>query len=277
MAKLTEYSESTRFDANDILIKDGTRGTKKIKVENAAVEFAGLVSAKQHRNIWRGKNLGTSVSSEQKAAIKNGSFDDLYIGDYWVINGITWRIADMDYFFHCGDTDFTQHHLVIVPDTNLVSGEEAKMNDSNTTEGGYVLSKMYTDVMPTVKEKVTAAFQDMVLKHREYLVNAVTDGHPSAGGWFDSTVELMNEIMVYGCPIYTPKNDGKTIPTLYTVANSQFSMFRLNPEIIKRRINYWLRDVVSATDFAGVGDIGIAYYTDASSTFLGVRPEFIIG
>ena len=277
MAKLTEYSESTRFDANDILIKDGTGGTKKIKVENAAVEFAGLVSAKQHRNIWRGKNLGTSVSSEQKAAIKNGSFDDLYIGDYWVINGITWRIADMDYFLHCGDTDFTQHHLVIVPDTNLVSGEEAKMNDSNTTEGGYVLSKMYTDVMPTVKEKVTAAFQDMVLKHRECLVNAVTDGHPSAASWFDSTVELMNEIMVYGCPIYTPKNDGKTIPLLYTVANSQFSMFRLNPEMIKRRINYWLRDVVSATGFANVDINGDALCSGASSPALGVRPEFIIG
>lgn len=277
MSKLTEYPAADRFDANDILIKDGTRGTKKIKVENAAVEFAGLVSAKQHRNIWRGKNLGASVSSEQKAAIKNGSFDDLYIGDYWVINSVTWRIADMDYFLHCGSTGFTQHHLVIVPDTNLVSGEEAKMNDSNTTEGGYVLSKMYTDVMPTVKEKVTAAFQDMVLKHIEYLVNAVTDGHPSAGGWFDSTVELMNEIMVYGCPIYTPKNDGKTIPALYTVANSQFSMFRLNPEMIKRGFNYWLRDVASATAFANVSSNGRATYTYASVTGFGVRPEFIIG
>lgn len=278
MSKLTEYPAVTRFDANDILIKDGTGGTKKIKASDAAVEFAGSVSNINHRNIWRGKNLGSSVTEAQKTAIRNGTFDDLFIGDYWLINSVVWRIADMDYFMYCGDNSFTKHHLVIVPDSALVSGEEAKMNDSNTTEGGYALSKMYTETLQgTVKEKVVAAFSDMVLTHRDYFVNAVTDGHPSAGGWFDSTVDLMNEIMVYGCPVFTPSNDGKTVPSLHTTGNSQLSLFRLNPGMIKRRISYWLRDVVSASSFAYVYGDGRACWTGASYASLGVRPEFVIG
>lgn len=104
MAKLTTYQADTRFASGDILIKDGTNGTRKISASDAAVEFAGLVSAVNHRNIYRGKSLGTSVTAAQKAAIANGTFDDLFIGDYWTIGSIKYRIADMDYWLNCGDS-----------------------------------------------------------------------------------------------------------------------------------------------------------------------------
>lgn len=273
MSKITDYSAASRFDSADVLLKDGTNGTKKILASDAAVEFAGMVSAVNHRNVYRGKNLGTSVTSAQKAAIQAGTFDDLFIGDYWVINGVTWVIADMDYFYNCGDTAFTKHHLVIVPNGPLY---KAQMNESNVTTGGYVGSKMYTENLNSAKATISAAFGDMVLSHREYLTNAVTDGHPSAGGWFDSTVELMNEIMVYGTHVYAPANNGVTIPTRYTVAKQQLALFALNPRAINNRQDIWLRDVVSAAGFALVGSDGLASCTSASNS-RGVRPEFCIG
>lgn len=273
MSKITDYSAASRFDNADVLLKDGTNGTKKILATDAASEFAGMVSAVNHRNVYRGKNLGTSVSSAQKAAIQSGSFDDLFIGDYWVINGVTWVIADMDYFYNCGDDAFTKHHLVIVPNGKLY---DAKMNDSNVTTGGYVGSKMYTEGLDSAKATIAAAFGDMVLSHREYLTNAVTDGHPSAGGWFDSTVDLMNEVMVYGTHMLAPANNGVTIPTRYTVAKQQLALFALNPKAINNRQYIWLRDVVSATNFAGVGSYG--YADDGRASYSGgVRPEFCIG
>lgn len=55
MAKLTEYPAATQFDSGDILIKDGTNGTKKITAENAA---ADLVS----------KAVDTTLSQAGKAA-----------------------------------------------------------------------------------------------------------------------------------------------------------------------------------------------------------------
>lgn len=89
MAKLTTYPQATRFDNNDILIKDGANGTKKILAKDAIIDLLGMVSPEMHRNIYRGKNLGSSVTSAQKTAINNGSFDDLFIGDYWTSGGAT--------------------------------------------------------------------------------------------------------------------------------------------------------------------------------------------
>lgn len=273
MSKLIDYPAATRFDSGDILIKDGTNGTKKITAKNAAIDLAGMVSAKQHRMIWGGRNLGTSVSAEQKAAIRNRTFDNLYIGDYWVINGITWRIWDICYFTNIGDNEFTKPHLVIVPDSALYSHA---MNDTNTTEGGYVGSKMYKEGLEQAKTTIKAAFGDMLLTHRDYLTNAVTDGHASAGAWFDSQVELMNEIMVYGTHVYAPANDGVTLPNKYTTGHQQFAAAMLNPSIVNLRYWYWLRDVVSSANFASVYGVGSARYSHASDS-CGVRPYFLIG
>jgi hypothetical protein len=150
------------------------------------------------------------------------------------------------------------------------------MNETNTTEGGYVGSKMYTENLENAKTAFTNAFGDMILTHKEYLVNAVSSGRASAGAWFESTVELMNEIMVYGCPIYTPMSNGSSIPTLYTVNKEQLALFQLDPTKINIRATYWLRDVVSSTDFAIVVISGGATSYGASSS-RGVRPYAPIG
>lgn len=273
MAKMTEYTAATRFDSGDILIKDGNNGTKKITVANAASEFAGLVSAINHRNVYREKNLGTSITAAQKTAISNGTFDDLFIGDYWTINGTRYDIADMDYWYNCGDTAFTKHHLVMIPHAALYN---AKMNETNTTEGGYVGSEMYTTNLDQAKTKIGNDFGTMLLTHREYLTNAVTDGHPSAGAWFDSNVELMNEIMVYGCHVHAPAGNGVVVPARYTIGKQQLAIFALNPRAINNRGTIWLRDAVSAANFAGVTTSGNATDYGASNS-LGVRPVFPIG
>lgn len=273
MAKITDYTAATRFNSGDVLIKDGTAGTKKITAENAAIEFAGLISSTNHRNVYRGKSLGTSITSEQLAAIKAGTFDNLFIGDYWTINGHAYEIADMDYWYNTGDTNFVSHHLVMIPRSSLYN---AQMNESNTTEGGYVGSLMYTENLETAKTQILADFGDNLLTHREYLINAVTDGYPSAGAWYDSSVELMNEIMVYGSLIRSARNSGTSVPNTYTCDKQQLAIFALAPKRLNIRVTQWLRDVVSATSFAIVGACGDAGYGSASYSS-GVRPVFPIG
>lgn len=115
-----------------------------------------------------------------------------------------------------------------------------------------------------------------MLTHRVYLTNAVTNGKPSGGAWFDSDVELMNENMVYGSHIFAPGCDGSTIPTNYTVEKSQLPLFQLAPHLISNRQWFWLRDVVSSAYFASVGDYGYAICNCASDGG-GVRPAFVIG
>ena len=272
MPKIVDYPAADRIAKDDVFLLDGERGTRKVLASRAAVELAGLISPINHCNVFRGKNLGGGVSSAQKAAIKDGSFDNLYIGDYWFNNGVNWRIGDMDYFLRCGDTDFTRHHLVIVPDTPLYSG---KMNETHTTEGGYVGSLMYKSGLDQAKTAIAAAFGDLVTTHRDILCNAVSNGRQSGGGWFDSTVELMCERMVYGNSVFQPGCDGSFIPYNYTTGKSQFALFRMAPQYISNRQWYWLRDVVSAANFARVHGNGDADCNLAGVVY-GVRPYFVI-
>lgn len=243
-----------------------------IKMGQAAAA-AGANNAGAHNSIYRGKSLGNSVTAAQYAAIAAGTFEDFYIGDYWTIGGVVYRIAALDYYLRCGDQDFTAHHAVIVPDSNLYNHV---MNDTNTTEGGYVGSKMYTEGLTQAKTIIKAAFNGHVLKHRVYLTNAVTNGKPSAGAWCDSEVELMNEQMVYGGAIFMPGCDGTTIPTNYRVEKSQLPLFTHRPDLISNRLTFWMRDVVTASFCAYVDGTGGAGCGSASYS-RGVRPAFCIG
>lgn len=280
--KVTELSAiATPASGNLIPIHDGT-GLRAITFANLQSKVNEPVNTKvapllfnnagAHNAIYRGKNLGTSVTAAQYAAISAGTFEDLYIGDYWVINGVNWRIAAFDYYLNCGDTSCTKHHVVIVPDTCLYNHV---MNDTNITTGGYVGSKMYTEGLEQAKTTIKAAFSGHVLSHRVYLTNAVTDGHPSAGAWCDSEVDLMNEQMVYGGAIFMPIANGSTVYMNYRVEKSQLPLFAHEPSRICNRATWWLRDVVTASAFAYVTSNGYANYSYASNS-LGVRPAFCI-
>lgn len=262
-----------------MLIHDGN-GVKVITVENlhkglqADIDSVRNVladGAAAHNCIYRGKNLGTSVTAEQYAAISSGKFTDLYIGDYWVINGVTYRIAAFDYYYNCGDASFTKHHVVIVPDTSLY---KAQMNTSNVTTGGYTGSAMYKSNLAQAKTTIKEAFGSThVLTKRELLTNAVNGNTPSGWAWFDSDVELMNEVQAYGSVAWGA-HDGNG----YNVASGdgQFPLFMFDRTKLHNREDYWLRDVASATRFSRVGDAGDADANAASSS-LGVRPAFCIG
>ena len=271
--KITEFSQITDLASDSVLLVDGSTGTKKILTKDAIEQMLSQMSPQTHRMMFRGKNLGGSLTDAQKTAIANGTFEDIFLGDYWTIGGVTYRVADFDYFYRVGDTDFTKHNLVLVPDASMYSHV---MNDTNTTEGGYTGSKMYTEGLNQAKETITAAFGSAVLTHKDYLTNAVSNGRPSGGAWFESTVELLNENMLYGTNIFTPHSDGSSVPALYTTGKGQLALFQAVPHYTHNRQWFWLRDVVSSTLFARCYIYGGADSGGASGS-PGVRPYFIIG
>jgi hypothetical protein len=290
--KVTELTAfTTPTDSCLIPIHDGT-GLKKITfanfrakaVEGTEAKIAPLLfnNAGAHNAIYRGKSLGSTVTTAQYAVIKAGTFDDLYIGDYWTIGGVNYRIAAFDYYLNSSDTNCTTHHVVIVPDTCLYNAQMHNTSSggwesgaANTTAGGYVGSDMYKSNLEQAKTTIKSAFSGHVLKHRIYLTNAVANGRASGGAWCDSEVDLMCEQMVYGSGIFSPVSDGSNVPANYRVEKSQLPLFQHEPSRICNRNNWWLRDVITASLFANVGDYGYAYYGYASYSF-GVRPAFCI-
>lgn len=289
VTELTAFTAPT--DSCLIPIHDGT-GLKKITfanfrakaVEGTEAKIAPLLfnNAGAHNAIYRGKSLGSTVTTAQYAAIKAGTFDDLYIGDYWTIGGVNYRIAAFDYYLNSGDTSCTTHHVVIVPDTCLYNAQMHNTSSggyeggaANTTTGGYVGSDMYKSNLEQAKTTIKSAFSGHVLKHRIYLTNAVANGRASGGAWCDSEVDLMCEQMVYGSGIFSPVSDGSNVPANYRVEKSQLPLFQHEPSRICNRNNWWLRDVITASYFAYVNGSGLATCSHASFS-LGVRPAFCI-
>lgn len=272
---LSELTQINELVSGNKLLVGTTDGNKAIAAEDALFAMLdGFAPVELRRVLFRGKNLGTALTAVQKAAIKDGSFKGMFLGDYWSIGGRIWRIVDMDYWYNCGDTAFTSHHLVIMPDEALYN---AQMNTTNVTTGGYVGSAMYKSNLANAKTIVNAAFQGSVLTHREYLCNAVANGRPSGGAWFDSSIELPNEPMMYGHPHFSPTSDGSTVPSIYTISKTQLALFMVCPRfIVNRSYNQWLRDVVSSAYFALVSYDGVTDDFNASGS-AGVRPVFPVG
>lgn len=270
---VSQLTQVSAVSASDRILLASGDGNKGITVNDA---FWGIldavVSVEQRRNIFRGKNLGTALTTAQKAAIKDGTFKGFFIGDYWNIGDRIWRIVDINYWLNSGDTSCTTPHLVIMPDQQLYT---AKMNETNITTGGYVGSQMYTANLANAKTLVNSAFGSAnILNHREYLTNAVTNGYPSAGAWYDSTVELPNEIMMYGSLVFTPAGDGSVIVNRYTIDKTQLALMKMYPRFINPHRQWcWLRDVVSSAAFAFVHLNGHAHDSTASYSY-GVRPVF---
>ncbi len=232
--------------------------------------------------IFGGRNLGTSYTAAQKASIANGTFDGMFLGDYWSINSVTWRIAGFNYYINKGDAACSTNHLLIFPDENLLSADGSTthyMNDTNTTEGGYKATKLRSTYLSQCLSKVQAAFgSGNILSHKELISNAISSGEASGWEWVSTQIEIPSEVQIYGSSIWgsstiTTGGTGCNIGTAYPM----FPLFAVAPQYaINRSQSYWLRDVVSASYFAYVDYLGTAHVTVASHAWLGVRPFFLL-
>lgn len=244
---------------------------------NSLKQIVVASNAGAHNAIYRGKDITSKfydgTLSQQIAA---GTFDDIFIGDYIIgqTSGRKYLVADINYRLHCGDTECTKPHVLMIPEKIMGT---AQMNDSHVTTGGYVGSKMHTTNLVQFKNVIQNDFgSGHILNHRVVLTNAVTDGKSSGWAWYDSTIELMNESMVYGHNAWGSHHGYET-----GADKSQLSLFKHRPDLIVAlndagsRYWYWLRDVVSSSVFAYVHGSGNAG-THGAGNSGGVRPAFLI-
>ena len=236
-----------------------------------------------HNAMWGGRDITAAFDAGTVSVnIANGTFKDIFPGDYITkqvtISGtaytVNWVVADCDYRLGQGDTETTAHHVVIVPETPIFN---SKMNSDNTTENSYNGSYMHKTVIPTVATGLKNAFGDHIITFRDRIPTFCTNvasrhylgwtgGSAPYGDWVTETCNLMNELMVYGCQVYG--QSGVDV----TFGFRQLSAFRLSTKLINpNRTNWWLRDVVSSANFAGVYGYGGAGAYGVSSS-LGVRP-----
>ena len=272
-----------------IITLDGLR-TFKNKLDSVVIKrtIYDLIpdGAEAHNAMWGGRDITAAFNNGTVSKhIADGTFRDIFPGDYIkksvTISGTTytvnWAIADCDYWINKGnDPVIRVHHVAIVPQHLIF---EARMNPTNTTEGGYAGSDMYKKIIPECATGIVNAFgSDHILTFQDAITKSVDTSHVSSGmpqymgtpGWWGMWVSvqcnLMSEKMVYGAPIYAAGAMDNT------TATRQMSAFRLSESLINYNSqHWWLRDVVSSEGFAVVHGSGTAYVYDAGRS-LGVRP-----
>lgn len=251
-----QIAQSVRDDAD----AGKFAATAEMVGQAVSVYIQAALSPEMHRNIFRGKHLGESITEEQLEVIRDGSFADLYVGDYWEINGVKYRIPDINYWKNVGypESEKVQKpHILIVPDTILGSGQ---MNTGNSTSGGYRSSAMKSTKLNQIADALPDTFKDMLISHRIF----------SDGSWIATSVDLMNEVMVHGTYICADNNNKQTSDA------QQLVLFRLAPELKAIGVNYWLRNAAGSQTYTLISQYGDASSDMATSTY-GIRPVFAIG
>lgn len=283
----------------------GTEETKAITPSTLSDVFKQLLiplkypSAASHNALYRGKDLTSYFNSgAMSTAIANGTFDDIFPGDYIIksvtvdgkaYSNIKWIVGDLDYFLHRGATETAEHHLILFPENNIGT---AQMNSTNTTANGYQGSDMWKNVIPKYTTGIVSAFgSDHVLEHDELLTNAMNANAASAAGagwtgsaywnwtgsygktdgsypWVKVKVNIFNQAMMFGNHPFASSGQEEGN------CNKQLAAFRYGQNFT-RAYWCWLRDVAGAGTFASASDGGIAGGNYASNVG-GVRPYFLL-
>lgn len=264
-------------------------------------------SAASHNAIFRGEDLTSKYTVDQICErISSGTFEDLYIGDYFDITftnpsgseeQMRCILAAFDYYYHpYGYSGTNQHHALIVP-KNCVSGYYAINTDYENypSEKGFTKSTMFTTTLPSFVTPLQTALNNHIIQHKNYFVSALNaDGASAAGAgmtgyassWSNTAtyLSLLSEVQVYGTQVWSssPYNVGCDTGQLPLFAFDKTAKLAGTGGGVQDKgaedwYNYWwLRDLVSARYFAHVGSLGVATYTVALLGY-GLRPLFLIG
>lgn len=251
----------------------------KLSNKKGAVEK----NAGAHNSLFRGRDITElyydGTLSEQ---IANGTFDDIFVGDYIIgkTSKTKYLVADINYYLNCGNDNLilTDNHLVMIPEKIM---GKSKMNDSRTTSGGYIGSKMYTTYLQHYKDIIISDFGENIITHMQEFSNAVSSSYESGGAVVESNINLMSEIAVYGANCFKSILHGTNIPYIQGYDKTQYAIFRLRPDLVLpldsngERATMLLRDIANANAFCGLSYWGRSFYLNAEGSN-GVRPYFLI-
>ena len=285
--RIQDFNENWKPDTNnDFLMTFNDGSESKTRLRDA---FYSLVpdGAPTHNNVFRGQNLG-ALNATHIANIQNGTFHDMFVGDYFSINGSNYVIAGINYKHLHGDITSLGNHLLLMPDrfSKLEDGTVLRpdgktthyMNGTDTTAGGFAGTKLYTTIMPSIQKRLEADFGNNLLSFREVVSTHVDDsGAPDQAEWRDAKLAIPNEVMVYGSILNGNNKNG----SWYNIGddNVQLPLFRLSPDELINHKDWacWLRDICSASEFANTSNYGDASKGLASYNGAGVRAFFLIG
>lgn len=244
------------------------------------------------RIIIRNKNIGSTFTTEQINEISIGRFRDMFVGDYWEINNIRWRIVDIDYWYGTGPTvnnACLTHHLVIMPDCILFENPDSPSGTSNPSiVGGYYGSRIRTVVQGSIKNQIIQSIpENMILTRTGLCTNSVTEaGVPAGCIETQLSIEVPNAESIFGYDTLIAHTNFKDVSNYADGDSVQFSLFSNAPKNIItshygddgtygfQMANYWLRNMAAkVTSYVTYGNIPYHVF-DTNTSGAAFRPVF---
>lgn len=242
--KITEYPSVSELTDDNVFLLDGVgSGTKIIKKSDLIYALYDSVPD-MHKQIIRGKSLGSTFTSAQKEAISDGSFHDLWLGDYWTISGNTYRIVDFDYYYGTLANMVATHHVVVMPDdavtsstTTFASSKSKFVYSSSTLRNSTAMNNSRSTIQNAFGVGTILTFKDNCI----FAVRTSGTGDDAAHcdrDWIDMTIEVPAVHHIAGSGGYNVVRSGNS-PWM-----RQFSLFRIAGfKYWKRSGNVWTRDI----------------------------------
>ena len=192
-------SPSTRVP---LIAPDGNTSTSSADVFAYEI-FDGIPSA--HNALHRGKNLGTVMTAEQAAQVSAGTFQDLWLGDYWTSGGRDYVIAGFDYWY--GLRGVTKHHLAVVAKYS-VNGNA--MHSGRMSNGVYS-TDMYQTVLPGLRTQFQNVFGNRIIPHPVVFISTYdASSNPKGYTSLDIDISIPDPGMVSTSGWTTGISDGVT-------------------------------------------------------------------
>lgn len=195
----------------------------------------------QHRNHFRGKFLGSRVTADQISSIRNGTFKDIWTGDYWTdYLGTNWRVADINYYWHRsalpttlnnGDPNyFKTNHVLVMPDEILFKLTTESNLTQPLTNGGVANQPWLREVDSKGTTHASRFAEDSyVIEVPRLLPSAM-----GSDGFFTNKAILMKKIivpteaMITGSNYFAPQQPGdKAVVANHSYEQWQLKLFKL--------------------------------------------------
>ncbi len=246
----------------------------------------------EDNNAVKGESVYTEFTTAQSNNIRDGSFTGLYPCDEWSFENVTYTFTNeadvevsqtfsgnivlggLDYFKRVPGVvkALPAHYALVFAKSTMFT---ARMNSTDTTEGGYPASEMFTTTLRRADAIFKACFGANHVISATMMLPLVNNATLSSYKYYTVKSFLMFEPMIFGSYQYSilknvsydAFNQSGVRPILPAIA--------LNSELKKISAYYWLQDVYSASEFAGVYSGGSANYYDASNVYA-VRPAALI-
>lgn len=283
--KISEYPEVTTTQPEDKFIVSTTDGTKSIKSENVRIngipeEFTIVPFVEDpivlHSSHFRGKNLGNEVTEEQIQAIQNGTFDDLWIGDYWEINNTKWRIADIDFYRQTNSS----HHIVLIPDTYVASVKPSAIGWSSVSTH---LAPLMYDYLQNNKNAIVPSAISKYMKNVEvkrYSESLNTTATANTINFTRVNTSIFLPEMSNICGSWTAVSSLKIVPGVSEYNHvGELKLFKLNKSFVKSNQTYQVNlAIIHSSTMYNIGVNGYSQLTLGQMTdTLLFRPLVIIG